>query len=415
MADMNGSPTPARLEGKLTAIVVCWVLGLGTLVAWNTMLTVGDYYYALFPRYHPARVLTLVYEPFALGTIAILAYKEAKIDTRKRNLAGFTLFFLSTFALLILDLATSGKGGIGNYIGICIIVAVFGIADAHIEGGMVGDLSLMCPEFIQSFFAGLAASGALTSALRIMTKAAFDKTNHGLRKGVILFLAISTFIELLCIFLYAFVFPKLPIVKHFRAKAASEGSKTVTADLAAAGIQTQGDNDDKQLNRLSNKQLFFQNIDYALGVFLTYVLTLSIFPGFLYENTGNHKLGSWYAIVLIAMYNVWDLIARYIPLIECLKIESRKGLMVAIISRLLFIPAFYFTAKYGDQGWMIMLTSLLGLTNGYLTVCVFTAAPKGYKGPEQNALGNLLVLFLLGGIFAGVALDWLWLIGNGSF
>nr|XP_027105134.1 equilibrative nucleotide transporter 3-like [Coffea arabica] len=109
MADMNGSPTPARLEGKLTAIVVCWVLGLGTLVAWNTMLTVGDYYYALFPRYHPARVLTLVYEPFALGTIAILAYKEAKIDTRKRNLAGFTLFFLSTFALLILRLATSGK------------------------------------------------------------------------------------------------------------------------------------------------------------------------------------------------------------------------------------------------------------------------------------------------------------------
>lgn len=34
------------------------------------------------------------------------------------------------------------------------------------------------------------------------------------------------------------------------------------------------------------------------------------------------------------------------------------------------------------------------------------------KGPEQNALGNLLVIFLLGGIFAGVALDWLWLIGK---
>lgn len=40
---------------------------------------------------------------------------------------------------------------------------------------------------LQSFFAGLAASGALTSALRLMTKAAFDKTNHGLRKGVSMF------------------------------------------------------------------------------------------------------------------------------------------------------------------------------------------------------------------------------------
>ena len=38
--------------------------------------------------------------------------------------------------------------------------------------------------------------------------------------------------------LYAYVFPKLPIVKYYRRKAASEGSKTVTADLAAAGIKS---------------------------------------------------------------------------------------------------------------------------------------------------------------------------------
>ncbi|KAK7841746.1 equilibrative nucleotide transporter 6 [Quercus suber] len=52
---------------------------------------------------------------------------------------------------------------------------------------------------------------------------------------------------------------------------------------------------------------------------------------------------------------------------------------------------------------------LLGTIQRYLTVCVLTVAPKGYKapnkissivfcfvGPEQNALGNLLVLCLLG-------------------
>ncbi|XP_028077021.1 equilibrative nucleotide transporter 3-like isoform X1 [Camellia sinensis] len=420
IAETSGSPT--RLQGKYGAMVVCWILGLGSLVSWNSMLTIGDYYYNLFPKYHPSRVLTLVYQPFALGTMAILAYNESKIDTRQRNLTGYILFFISTFALLVLDLATSGKGGIGNFIGICIIVAAFGVADAHVQGGMVGDLSFMCPEFIQSFLAGLAASGALTSALRLITKAAFEKLNNGLRKGTMLFLAISTFFEFLCILLYAFIFPKLPIVKYYRSKAASEGSKTVSADLAAGGIYmeaTQGllvslqAEDDDEQQRLSNKQLFNQNIDYALDLYLIYVLTLSIFPGFLYENTGSHhKLGSWYALVLIAMYNLFDLISRYIPLVECLKIKSRKGLMIAILSRFLLIPAFYFTAKYGGQGWMIMLTSFLGLTNGHLTVCVLTEAPKGYKGPEQNALGNLLVLFLLAGIFSGVALDWLWLIGS---
>ncbi|KZV53237.1 equilibrative nucleoside transporter family protein [Dorcoceras hygrometricum] len=373
--------SPSRLEGKNMAILVCWFLGLGSLISWNSMLTIGDYYYNLFPLYHPARVLTLVYQPFALGTMMILAYNEARIDTRIRNLFGYILFCLSTFGLLLIDLGSSGKGGIGNYIGICLFVAAFGVADAHVQGGMVGDLSFMCPEFIQSFFAGLAASGALTSSLRLITKAAFDKTNNGLRKGVMLFLAISTFLEFLCIFLYAFVFAKLPIVKYYRKKAASEGSKTVSADLAAAGIDTvhnKTDGDDKE-DRLSNKQLLVQNIDYALDLYLIYVLTLSIFPGFLFENTGSHDLGSWYAVVLIAMYNVWDLIARYLPLINSIKLESRKALLIASLARFLLIPAFYFTAKYGDQGWMIVLVSFLGLTNGYLTVCVLTTAPKGYK------------------------------------
>lgn len=48
-----------------------------------------------------------------------------------------------------MDLATSGSGGIGPYIGICAINGALGVAGAHVEGGIVGDLSFMCPEFIQ--------------------------------------------------------------------------------------------------------------------------------------------------------------------------------------------------------------------------------------------------------------------------
>ncbi|KAG4945522.1 hypothetical protein JHK87_041529 [Glycine soja] len=401
----DDSGAPRQPEGKYKAMAICFILGIGSLVSWNSMLTIGDYYYILFPKYHPARVLTLVYQPFAIGTMLILAYYESKINTRMRNLAGFTLFFFSTFFVLVVDLASSGKGGLGPYIGICVLAACFGIADAQVEGGIIGELCFMCPEFIQSYLAGLAASGALISILRMLTKVAFEKSNNGLRKGAILFLAISTFIELVCIILYAICFTKLPIVKYYRSKAALEGSKTVAADLAAAGIQTktndQGGYDSKKEERLSNKQLFVENLDYAVDLFLIYVVTLSIFPGFLYENTGTHQLGTWYPVVLIAMYNVVDFIARYIPLVPWLKLESRKGLLIAVFSRFLLIPAFYFTAKYGDQGWMILLTSFLGLTNGYLT------------GPEQNALGNLLVLCLLSGIFAGAVLDWLWIIENG--
>ncbi|KAL6975750.1 hypothetical protein U1Q18_024543 [Sarracenia purpurea var. burkii] len=273
----NENGAPAKLQGKYAAMVVCWLLGNGCLFSWNSMLTIEDYYVTLFPRYHPSRVLTLVYQPFTLGTLAILTYNEAKINTRRRNLFGYTLFFIGAFLVLVLDLATYGKGGIGTYIGLCVISGAFGVADALAQGGMVGDLSFMLPEFIQSFLAGLAGSGALTSGLRLITKAAFENSKDGLRKGANLFFAISVFFELLCVLLYAFVFPKLQIVKYYRSKAASEGSKTVSADLTAGGIYTE----------------------------------------------------------------------------------------------------------------------------------------PGLEGPEQNALGNILVLLLKGGIFAGVTLDWLWLIGKG--
>lgn len=59
--------------------------------------------------YHPSRVLTLVYQPFALGTMSILAYNESRIDTRKRNLAGYALFTASTFFLIVVSTQLSSS------------------------------------------------------------------------------------------------------------------------------------------------------------------------------------------------------------------------------------------------------------------------------------------------------------------
>nr|GME12250.1 equilibrative nucleotide transporter 3 [Ipomoea batatas] len=417
---------PARLEGKFAAILVCWLLGIGCLFAWNSMLTIEDYYAQLFPKYHPARVLTLVYQPCALMATAAFAYNEAKIDTRKRNLFGFFLYLIGIALVLVLDLATSGRGGLGHYIGICVCSGLFGVADGHVQGGMMGDLSFMLPEFVQSFLAGMAASGALTSALRLFTKAIFDNSNHGLRKGAIMFFVISVFFELLCCFLYAFVFPKLPIVRYYRKKAASEGSTTVASDLAAGGVSAQGLDEVRECGLCISyfSDIRVDTVDFSwiligghwiprIGLMVSSLQIKPLNACNLARDDSKCRQHFRYVLVLIAMYNVWDLIGRYVPLMKCTKLESRKGLLIVILMRFLLVPPFYFAAKYGGQGWMLFLTSFLGLTNGYLTVCVLISAPKGYKGPEQNALGNILALFLIGGIFAGGVLDWLWLIGKG--
>ena len=41
-----------------------------------------------------------------------------------------------------MDLATSGKGGIGTFVGICVISGVFGVADAHVQAGPSNRIAL---------------------------------------------------------------------------------------------------------------------------------------------------------------------------------------------------------------------------------------------------------------------------------
>lgn len=47
------------------------------------------------------------------------------------------------------DLATSGHGGVGPYVGVCALVSGLGIADGVAQGALVGDLSFMEPIYIQ--------------------------------------------------------------------------------------------------------------------------------------------------------------------------------------------------------------------------------------------------------------------------
>ncbi|WZZ03157.1 hypothetical protein YC2023_089078 [Brassica napus] len=382
--DLNMS----NIQEKFAASFQCCVLGVGQLVAWNTILTISDYYYQVFPDYHPSRTLTLVYQPSVLGTISVLVIVGQKIKNQRRVFTGYCLFVIGSILLLTVDIVTKGKGGITPFLLLSIVSAGFGVANALVEGAMIGDLSCICPDLIQPFAAGLGVAGAIASVLRLLTKAVFQNSRDGLRKGALSFLTNSLFIELVCVIIYGVMFPKLPMVQKHRARSGSNPVEPV-----------------EEVPPLSNQQLAHQNLDRVISLFLIYALTLSIFPGFLYKNTGKHSLHS-YPLVLVTCFNLSDALYRYITMVKPLKMQSGKVIVASVLARMLFLPAFYITARYADQGWMITLTSFLGISNGYLTVCV----------SEANALGNILVASMLGGIFAGVCLSWLWLIGsNKSF
>lgn len=60
---------------------------------------------------------------------------------------------------------------------------------------------------------------------------------------------------------------------------------------------------------------------------------------------------------------------------------------------------------------MIVLTVLLGLSNGFLTAVAMMRMPQRVDSPEEkNLAGNVAVLSLVGGLAVGSACSFLWLL-----
>ncbi|CAF1838250.1 unnamed protein product [Brassica oleracea var. botrytis] len=336
--DHSSVDRPYPPMSELQAKIQCCLLGIGQLFPWNTILTISDYYYEIFPNYHPARILALVYQPFVMGTIFTLVSRGQKSKNQGRVLAGYCLFVIGTIFLITVDLVSEGKGGLFPFLLLCFIAASFGVANALVEGAMMGDLSCISHDLIQPFAAGLGIAGALTSGLSLLTKAVFQNSRDGLRKGALLFLAISSVIEFLCVVIYALLFPKLSIVQNYQAHSVSNQMETTEVSRVLP---------------IDNLQLARENIYKLSSLFLTYAMTLSIFPGFLFENTGKHELNSWfvtlyvlvtnifllkcnfhvdlrkvncrYPLVLITCFNVCDALSRYTTMISDLRWNRGNG------------------------------------------------------------------------------------------
>lgn len=60
-------------QGRTAAIVVCWFLGNGSLIAWNSMLTIVDYYVKVFPVWNSLNsFLAYIYAIFFFWVVIVL-------------------------------------------------------------------------------------------------------------------------------------------------------------------------------------------------------------------------------------------------------------------------------------------------------------------------------------------------------
>lgn len=150
----------------------------------------------------------------------------------------------------------------------------------------------------------------------------------------------------------------------------------------------------------------------ALGIFIIYTVTLSIFPGFLAENIESKALKDWYPIMLITTYNVADFFGKSFTAIYMSKNIGKATW--GCVARLLFYPLF--TACLHGPKWfrneelVVLLTFMLGFSNGYLTSVIMILAPKSVPASEAEMAAIVMALFLGIGLVSGSFLGWFWII-----
>lgn len=133
------------------------------------------------------------------------------------------------------------------------------------------------------------------------------------------------------------------------------------------------------------------------AVFAGYFVTLLLFPGLVAE-VQNCTLGSWTPILLIAIFNYTDFIAKYLALIPIR--WSPKMLLVGSAVRIVLIPLIVMCVTpspsspvFGDT--VIYLAGafvlVLGLSNGYFGSLPLITAPKHVKDDRNKELAGVLM------------------------
>ncbi|XP_076900533.1 equilibrative nucleotide transporter 1-like [Bidens hawaiensis] len=385
------------------AYITYFILGTGYLIPWNAFITAVDYFSYLYPSASVDRLFAVVYMLIGLISLLFIVFYSHKSNAFVRINVGLCLFVVSLLVVPVMDVVYV-KGQVGVYGGFYVTVAAVGlsgVADALVQGGVIGAAGEMPERYMQAVVAGTAASGVLISLLRIFTKAVYSQDEIGLRKSANLYFIVSIVVMIICIVLHN-IAHRLPVIKHYN-------------DLKIEAVNNEKEEKGVLYDALGKSTLWdvVGTVKwYGLGTVMIYVVTLAIFPGYITEDVHSQILQDWYPIILIASYNVFDLVGK--SLTSVYVIENYKVAIGASFARLLFFPV-YLACLHGPvflrtEIPVTIVTCLLGLTNGYLTSCLMMVAPKTVPLQHSELAGIVLVLFLVVGLAIGSVVSWFWVI-----
>uniref|UniRef100_A0A0K2V727 Uncharacterized protein n=1 Tax=Lepeophtheirus salmonis TaxID=72036 RepID=A0A0K2V727_LEPSM len=140
------------------------------------------------------------------------------------------------------------------------------------------------------------------------------------------------------------------------------------------------------------------------AISLTYFVTLLLFPGIESEII-SCNLGSWMPVLLMAVFNFTDLVGKVMASLPYS--WSGSELFLMSMARLILVPLMVMCAAprhaplLKGEGWAILVSAALGLSNGIFGSIPMILAPGKVQENQRELVGNLMTFSYSLGLTGG--------------
>ena len=417
----NNENTP---DGGLKMEICFIIFGVGSLLAWNAILSDISFFMNYQGEYDPSTSFSFC--NFVLNIIfqLIMIWKKQLLSYKVQLIFGLIASIISLVVLPLVVISFE-KNSLTGFILSAGIVLIQGLVNAFCSSGFFGLASFFPREMIISLSTGQGISGILMNIIGYIVLMAVNTGNEDddAKLGAIIFFSISGLILLIALIVLLIAFKTeyfrfyLGNTKEFENKLQKieneiENQAITTTSTASQNNEEllvkekQPEEEKKEKKEITFLEIFKRLYEIDLLSCFIYIITFALFPAVSISQR-LFKTGKYRQITIITIYNVGDTIGRSIMS----AITFTKNLAYIIICGrsilvLALILNFYFDMKLGmdptlSSILLIVYVTILAITNGMGTTICLGLAPSMVPDAMKGRAGSSVSFFNILGIFLG--------------
>ena len=411
-------------DGGLKMEICFIIFGVGSLLAWNAILSDISFFMNYQGEYDPSTSFSFC--NFVLNIIfqLIMIWKKQLLSYKVQLIFGLIASIISLVILPIVVISFE-KNSLTGFILSAGIVLIQGLVNAFCSSGFFGLASFFPREMIISLSTGQGISGILMNIIGYIVLMAVNTGNEDddAKLGAIIFFSISGLILLIALITLLIAFKTeyfrfyLGNTKEFENKLKKieneiENQAITTTSTASQNNEEllvkekQPEEEKKEKKEITFLEIFKRLYEIDLLSCFIYIITFALFPAVSISQR-LFKTGKYRQITIITIYNVGDTIGRSIMS----AITFTKNLAYIIICGrsilvLALILNFYFDMKLGmdptlSSILLIVYVTILAITNGMGTTICLGLAPSMVPDAMKGRAGSSVSFFNILGIFLG--------------